>query len=78
MGKPSVDTHKLYAVTGFTVDDVLTLRPKWTDEECAAWLQKHESDIRAEQLQAGYESMENILRVEDSIQAAAKKGRGHK
>lgn len=75
MGKPTVDTHKLYAVTGFTVDDVLTLRPKWTDEQCAAWLQKYEQDIRAEQLQAGYESMENAIRVEESIQAAARKKR---
>lgn len=53
-----------YARVEWTPHDVQTLAPKWTIEECEAWLQQNARFLQEELVVRGWECLEAMLPVE--------------
>lgn len=56
---------KKYAEMGWTPDDVKTIRPTWTLENCEEWLQDNERYLIERLIEIGWEAMEALITTED-------------
>ena len=45
----------------FAAEDIQTLRPNWSLEECESWLQENEKYIRDRLIELGWEVIETLL-----------------
>ncbi len=50
-----------YATVTWTAEDVQTLRPNWTLEKCAEWLDSNERYIQDRLVELGWEVIESLL-----------------
>ncbi len=57
---------KKYAQICWEVDDILTLNPTWSQEKAIKFLKEHESRIMDAMTGAGWEVIEDQLRIEDN------------
>lgn len=57
--------RKDFASAKWILDDIKTLRPDWTDEECENFLDKYEDDIAESMIRAGWETIEMFLYEEE-------------
>lgn len=55
-----MDDNK-YATVTWTAEDVQTLRPNWTLEKCAEWLDGNERYIQDRLVELGWEVIESLL-----------------
>lgn len=63
MSKPN-DTDEAdneYAAVVWRPEDVQTLRPNWTPEQCADWLQANESYIQDRLIELGWDVIDSLL-----------------
>ena len=51
-----------YAETKWCAEDIQTLRPEWTLEECHTFLQQNERHIRDRLVELGWEVIDCLLR----------------
>jgi len=51
----------LYALTGWTVEDIKNKRPDWTDKQCVQFLEAWEDEIVEKMVEQGHTTIENIL-----------------
>lgn len=49
------------AVIRWAPDDIQTLKPHWTLEQCAEWLQNHASAIEDRSIELGWEVIECLI-----------------
>jgi hypothetical protein len=49
----------------WTVGDIQSLRPNWTKEECANWLQMNWKHIQDRSIELGWEVIEALLPEEE-------------
>lgn len=54
-------SQKYHAISRWTADDVKTLRPDWSLEECAYWLAENERHIQDRLVELGWEVIGNLL-----------------
>lgn len=52
---------RLYARVEWSVGDVQTLRPSWTDEQAEDWLYANQSYMQDAMIDAGWREMEWLL-----------------
>lgn len=52
---------KSFAIVAWTVEDIKTLRPKWTEERCEAFLVANERHIQDGLIELGWEVIEILL-----------------
>jgi len=50
-----------YATVTWTSEDVQTLRPTWTVEQCEEWLERNERYIQDRLVELGWEVIETLL-----------------
>lgn len=50
-----------YAKVVWTVDDILTLKPDWTDEQAEEWLACNQKYIQDRLVEVGWEVIEDLL-----------------
>lgn len=50
-----------YAKVVWTVDDVLTLQPDWTEEQAEEWLDENSKYIQERLIELGWEVMESLM-----------------
>lgn len=50
-----------YAAISWTIDDIKTIKPEWTPEECNSFLFDNEDAIRESATQSGWETIEFLL-----------------
>jgi len=53
-----------YAVVEWQAEDVRTLKPLWTIEECTEWLVDNEGRISDRLIELGWEVMDTLLKME--------------
>jgi hypothetical protein len=53
--------NEKYATVTWTAEDVQTLRPNWTLEQCAEWLDSNERYIQDRLVELGWEVIESLL-----------------
>lgn len=56
-----VQRMKRYAVVGWRVGDVQTLRPDMTDEQAAEFLERNIRRIEDRMVEAGWEAIQHLL-----------------
>jgi hypothetical protein len=49
----------------WTIEDVKTLRPKWSDARCHEFLAAHEPDIQEVLIARGWDCLADLLAQED-------------
>jgi hypothetical protein len=54
-------TTKTYAEVKWTVEDVLELKPEWTEKNAKAFLEHNEKYIQEGIIQCGWEVIESLL-----------------
>jgi hypothetical protein len=52
---------KKFATVSWTAEDVKTLRPSWTTEQCEDWLEKNASHIVDELITKGWDILDILL-----------------
>jgi hypothetical protein len=60
-----MNEDKYYATVRWTVEDVLTLRTTWTEEQAEEWLSSNEKHIQSRLIELGWEVMESLMSDED-------------
>jgi hypothetical protein len=50
-----------FAEVAWTAEDLQTLRPNWSDEQCEEWLDRNEDYIQTRLIELGWEVMESLL-----------------
>lgn len=50
-----------YAKVEWTAEDVQTLRPDWTDDQCEEWLMANQKYIQDRLVELGWEVIESLL-----------------
>ena len=58
-----------YAIVGWSVDDVLSLRPKWSDDRADEFLRKYQRQIADLMIERGWDAIEALLSQEEACQA---------
>lgn len=53
---------RYFAQVFWQVDDILDLRPDWTDEQCEEFLAKIEDELKERMIQEGWETIEDALK----------------
>lgn len=53
-----------YAKVVWTADDILTLKPDWTDEQAEEWLECNQKYIRDRLVELGWEVIESLLPID--------------
>lgn len=53
--------NEKYATVTWTAEDVQTLRPNWTLEKCAEWLDSNERYVQDRLVELGWEVIESLL-----------------
>jgi hypothetical protein len=54
-----------HAVVAWRAEDVKTLRPEWTDDECNDFLMRNEEDIQCAMIERGWDAIRDLLIWED-------------
>lgn len=54
-------TGKKFAQTSWSIEDIKELRPKWTDEQCAKFLEEHENGLQEAGVAAGWDIIHDAL-----------------
>lgn len=52
---------RVYGSTGWMIGDVLTLRPKWSEEKAKGWLEVNAKYIQDAMVRAGWAAMEALM-----------------
>ena len=52
---------KTYAHVTWSVEDIATLRPEWSDEKAMSFLVDNEQYIQEAMVQAGWDAIESLL-----------------
>lgn len=52
---------KTYASTCWSIEDIKTLRPKWSDKKCQAFLEEHSDNISEQMVATGWLAIEALL-----------------
>lgn len=55
---------KQYACVCWTADDIRTLQPIWTEQQCCDWLQDNQRRISDRLVELGWEVIESLLTQE--------------
>lgn len=50
-----------FATAAWQTGDIQSLRPAWTDEQCAAFLSQNSRHIQDAMVQAGWDAIESLL-----------------
>jgi hypothetical protein len=53
------------AHVAWTAEDIQTLRPGWSDEECIVWLENNEDLIQCRMIERGWDVIHDLLRWEE-------------
>lgn len=53
--------EKKYAIVSWTVEDVQTLRPDWSDQKCEEWLYANQRYIQDRLVELGWQVIEDLL-----------------
>jgi len=59
-------TNNQYAQISWTVNDIKTLRPRWSDEVCEKFLCNNENNIRDRMIEHGWAVIESLLEYEEN------------
>lgn len=54
-----------YAVVAWQINDIKSVRPSWTDDECKNFLDRYETDIEEKMIRAGWDSIHLFLEEDD-------------
>jgi hypothetical protein len=54
-----------YALVGWSVDDVLSLRPDWSDDRADEFLRKYQRQIVDLMVERGWDAIETFLAEEE-------------
>jgi hypothetical protein len=57
--------NKRFAKIAWTVDDILNLKPNWTEKQAEEWLASNEKYIQDRTIELGWEVIECLLPVND-------------
>jgi hypothetical protein len=52
---------KRFALIGWSVEDIRCLKPDWSEDQCAAFLEMAEAGIKNAMMEAGYAYIERRL-----------------
>lgn len=52
---------KYFAETKWTISDVQSLKPNWSDDKCRQWLSENAKYIQEAAVSAGWVAMESLL-----------------
>ena len=55
-----------YAIVAWSPEDVLTLRPDWTDEQCEEFLHNNQRQMQDDMVTRGWASMETLIEMSES------------
>lgn len=50
-----------YATVSWTAEDIQTLRPDWTPDQCEEWLESNQRYIQDRLVELGWEVIETLL-----------------
>lgn len=53
--------EKRYALVQWAIADIKAIRPNWTDEQCAEWLDENEGHIQDRMIEIGWEVIKDLL-----------------
>jgi hypothetical protein len=56
-----MSNKKYYAKVVWTIDDIQSLRPEWSDEQCEEWLSDNQKHIQSRLVELGWEVIEILL-----------------
>jgi hypothetical protein len=56
-----VETHKTFAKVTWNIEDILSLKPEWTEKQAKAFLVHNERYIIDGMVQCGWEVIEHLL-----------------
>jgi hypothetical protein len=62
-----MNEDKYYATVRWTVEDVLTLRTTWTEEQAEEWLSSNEKYIESRLIELGWDVMESLMPDENEV-----------
>lgn len=54
-----------YATVSWTIEDVQSLRPDWSDERCEEFLVNNENDIADRLVELGWEVLQDLITNEE-------------
>jgi hypothetical protein len=55
-----------YAEVSWCAEDIKTLRPDWTDEQCVEFLEENEDAIQVGMIARGWYELEDIIKRKES------------
>jgi hypothetical protein len=56
---------KKFATVSWTVDDILTLRSDWTEDQAEEWLIKNQKYIQSRLVELGWEVIETLMECDN-------------
>lgn len=63
MGQTQRTSH---AQVSWCVEDIQTLRPEWSEEQCNKFLMDTEDDIQCAMIERGWDAIKDLLRWEET------------
>lgn len=57
----SNEVNEYYAAVRWTVDDILTVRPEWSNEKAQQWLEDNQKYIQSRLIELGWEVIETLI-----------------
>ena len=50
-----------FASVSWSIEDIKSVKPDWTDEQCETFLRYEEDEIQSKMIQSGWETIKAIL-----------------
>lgn len=56
----------IFGVIKWHFEDLRTICPDWTDEQCEQFITKHENIFRQRQIEEGWEILKTLIEIEEN------------
>jgi len=56
---------KKFATVSWTVEDILTLRPDWSEDQAEEWIIKNQKHIQSRLVELGWEVIEALMECDN-------------
>jgi hypothetical protein len=56
---------KKFATVSWTVEDILTLRPDWSEDQAEEWIIKNQKHIQSRLVELGWEVIETLMECDN-------------
>lgn len=60
----SATAETKFAILSWDVEDLQTLKPEWTDEECVRWFNRNEKYLSERLIETGWNVLETLLTLD--------------